>query len=115
MSSNVPYLLVLGEREAIRWVLTNQRMAFPATARAEVTALREGDELFLLSTRGAFRNPTRDRTRVIGTAVALTAVEPLDEPLEIAGRTFARGCSIRVDSLAPYLGGLGAWVSNGKV
>lgn len=100
------YLLILGEREAIRWVLTTQRMAFPANTRAEVTALREGDQLFLLSTRGAFRNPTRDRTRVFGTATALTAVEPLDEPLEIAGRMFARGCAIEVESLAPYLGGL---------
>src|SRR5438874_882986 len=33
------YLLVLGEREAISWVLREERMAFPATPRSELSAL----------------------------------------------------------------------------
>ena len=43
------YLVVLGEREAIAWVLREQRMAFPRTPRAEVAALVPGDNLFLYS------------------------------------------------------------------
>ena len=100
------YLLVLGERDAIRWVLTTGQMAFPSTPRREVAALREGDELFLLTTRGAFHNPTRDRTRIIGTAVVTTSVARFDDALELAGRTFESGCSIEVTSLTPYLEGV---------
>lgn len=32
------YLLILGDREVIAWVLGEQRMAFPRTPRAEVAA-----------------------------------------------------------------------------
>lgn len=96
------YLLILGDREAIAWVLREQRMAFPATPRAEVAALAAGDRLYLYSTRGAWHNPTRDRGRVIGTAQVESPVRALDEPLEIAGRTFHSECALSVRSLAPY-------------
>ena len=100
------YLVVLGEREAIWWVLNEQRMAFPATPRAEVAALGAGDRLFLYATRGAWHNPTRDRGRVIGTATAATAVRTFDAPIEIAGRSFHSGCGLRIDGVVPYPGGL---------
>lgn len=106
MADHSTYLLVLGEREAIRWVVTSGRMAFPATPRREVADLREGDRLLLVSTRGAFHNPTRDRTRVIGAATVVTTVEPFDDPVALAGRVFASGCSIKLESLAPYLDGV---------
>ncbi|MGC5031088.1 hypothetical protein [Micromonospora sp. DT229] len=100
------YLVILGDRDAISWVLHEERMAFPATPRAEVAALAADDRLFLYATRGAWRNPTRDRGRIIGTAVARSSVRKLDEPVEIAGRTFVSGCDLRIDSLVPYPGGL---------
>jgi hypothetical protein len=100
------YLVILGERDAIWWVLHEQRMAFPATPRAEVAALAAGDRLFLYATRGAWHNPTRDRGRVIGTATARTAARTFDVPMEIAGRTFHSGCDLRIESLVPYPGGL---------
>lgn len=100
------YLVILGERDAIWWVLHEQRMAFPATPRAEVAALASGDRLFLYATRGAWHNPTRDRGRVIGTATATTAVRAFDVPIEIAGRAFHSGCDLRIDGLVPYPGGL---------
>lgn len=106
MGDPAAYLLVLSEREAIRWVLTTGQMAFPSTPRREVAALRRDDELFLLSTRGAFHNPTRDRTRVIGTATVTTSVVRLDDVIELTGRTFESGCSIAVTALAPYLEGV---------
>jgi hypothetical protein len=79
------YLLILADREAISWVLREQRMAFPATPRAEVRALAAGDRLFLYATRGAWRNPTRDRGRIIGSAHVREAVRVLDEPVTIGG------------------------------
>jgi hypothetical protein len=100
------YLVVLGERAAIAWVLREQRMAFPATRRAEVTRLAPGDRLFLYATRGAWHNPTRDRGRIIGTATVDSPVRALDRPLQIAGMTFHSGCGLRIDGVVPYPGGV---------
>jgi hypothetical protein len=96
------YLLILGDRDAIAWVLDEERTAFPATARAEVDRLAAGDELLIYATRGAFGNPTRDRGRVIGHAVVTSAVSPLDEPVVFGEREYPRGCELRVESLAPW-------------
>lgn len=100
------YLVVLGHREAIGWVLREQRMAFPATPRPEVAALDIGDELFLYATRGAWLNPTRDRGRIIAIAHTVSRTRRLDEPVEIAGRAFVSGCDLRIDGLVPYPNGL---------
>jgi hypothetical protein len=100
------YLLVIGEREALAWLLRESRMAFPPTRRAEVDRLCMGDELFLLTTRGCFHNPGRDRTRVVGRAVVGSPVARLDPPLELVGRTFTRGCDLEITSLTPYLTGV---------
>lgn len=100
------YLVVLGERDAIRWVLHEQRMAFPATPRADVARLAPGDHLFLYATRGAWHCPTRDRGRVIGAATAVTAVRRLDQPIEIAKRKFHSVCNLQIDGVVPYPGGL---------
>ncbi|MEE6261171.1 hypothetical protein [Plantactinospora sonchi] len=100
------YLVVLGERDAIRWVLAEQRMAFPATQRTEVTALTPDDRLLLYATRGAWHNPTRDRGRLIGTATVTGPVRRLDPPVEIAERAFHSGCRLAIDGVVPYPGGL---------
>lgn len=100
------YLVILGDRDAIGWVLQEERMAFPSTPRAEVAALRKGDRLFLYATRGAWRNPTRDRGRIIGLAHAKSGVRRFDEPIEVAGRAFASGCDLDIDGLVPYPGGV---------
>ncbi|MGY0002498.1 hypothetical protein [Micromonospora sp. I033] len=100
------YLVILGDRDAISWVLHEQRMAFPATPRAEVAALAADDRMFLYATRGAWHNPTRDRGRIIGTATPQSTVRMLAAPIEIAGRTFVSGCDLRIDSLVPYPGRL---------
>jgi hypothetical protein len=100
------YLLILGEREAVAWVLRESRMAFPRTNRSEVNRLKVGDDLFVTTTRGCWHSPNRDRTRVIGTAVVASEVVPYEKPVVIAGRDFTRGCDITVTALAPYLMGL---------
>lgn len=100
------YLVILGEREAIAWVLHEQRMAFPSTPRREPGALEPGDHLFLYTTRGAWSSPAFDRGRVIGTATVRTRVARLDPPIEIVGREFHSGCKLSIDRLAPYREGL---------
>jgi hypothetical protein len=100
------YLLILGEGAAIAWVLREQRMAFPATPRAEVARLGAGDQLFLYATRGAWHNPGRDRGRIIGTATVSNAVRRLDEPITVAGMRFASECELAIGGVAAYPGGL---------
>jgi hypothetical protein len=100
------YLVILGDRDAIGWVLREQRMAFPATPRAEVAALATGDRLFLYATRGAWRNPTRDRGRIVGAATAAGPARVLDEPVEMSGRRFVSGCRLEIQGVVPYPGGL---------
>lgn len=95
------YLLVLGDREALGWVLRTCRMAFPARARHEVTALEVGDDLLIYSTRSCFGNPTRDRGRVVGHARVTSPVASLAAPVTFGGRGFARGCDLEILRLAP--------------
>lgn len=100
------YLLILGEREALAWVLRQQRMAFAEHRSAEAARLREGDRLFLYTTRGCFHNPTRDRSRIIGIAQVVDPVTRLPRPLRLSGRLFSSGCRLKIDRLAPYRLGL---------
>lgn len=88
------YLLVIGDREALGWLLSEQRMAFPDTRRSEVRALAPGDGLFLYTTRGCFKNPTRDRGRVIAEGTAVGSVHTLDDPPEFGGRSYPVGCAV---------------------
>jgi hypothetical protein len=91
----------LGDRQALGWVLRTSRMAFPSHRASLAARLAVGDRLLLYTTRGCFYNPTRDRGRVIGDATATTAPARLTEPVVIAGREFAIGCQLRIDSLVP--------------
>lgn len=97
----VAYLLVVGDREALGWILSSSHMAFPSAHRSEVAALNPGDELFLYTTRGAFKNPSRDRGRIIGTAQVVSPVAKLDEPVHFGNRDFPVGCDLKIGLLAP--------------
>ncbi|MFE2607360.1 hypothetical protein ACFXDI_29295 [Streptomyces mirabilis] len=90
------HLLIIGDRAALSWMVTEQRMAFPAGRSKAARALEEGDEVFLYTTRGCFRNPTRDLGRVIGRALATSSVRVLDEPVVFGERTSTEGCRLEV-------------------
>jgi hypothetical protein len=101
------FLVILGEREALRWVLQNSRMAFPPKPRRrEVHLMKTGDQLLLVTTRGCFHNPTRDRTRVIGNGTALGSAQPLQVPYRLGEREFPTGCDLDLQSLTPYRTGV---------
>ncbi|MFE6895597.1 hypothetical protein ACFVFJ_01875 [Streptomyces sp. NPDC057717] len=100
------YLLILGEREAVAWVLRERRMAFPPGRRTEVARLEPGDELLIYTTRGCWHNPGRDRGRVIGQAQVISPVRTLETPVEIAGREFVSECDLDVQTLTPFLTGV---------
>jgi len=90
------WLLVISEREALAWVLREQRMAFTAQRRNDARRLAQGHRLFVYATRGCFHNPTRDRGRIIGEATVVSAITDLSSPLELSGRTFTVGCGLRI-------------------
>src|SRR4051794_3874466 len=96
------HLVILGERNAIAWVLSNRQMAFTSErANAAMGAIQKGDKVFLYATRGAFHNPTRHRGRVFGTARAASVVTPRWQPIEIIGRSFSHDLSLDLQALAP--------------
>lgn len=100
------HLLIIGDRAALSWVVTEQRTAFPAGRVKAARVLEEGDEIFLCTTRGCFRNPTRDLGRVIGRATVASAVQVLDEPVVFGERSFTEGCRLEFSGLAPFREGL---------
>ena len=99
------WILVIGDRDSLAWVLAEGRTVFPATRARAVQRLKAGDKLFIYTTRGCFHSPTRHRGRVIGEATVLGPVLPLNEPVSFVDRIFPLGCDLRIDSLAPL--GLG--------
>jgi hypothetical protein len=101
------HLLILGDRDAIAWVVSRRRMAFtPDRASAASAAISKDDELFLYATRGAFHNPTRDRGRIFGSAHATSGVEQLSTPVALLGREFTHGLTFELRVLAPPLHGV---------
>src|SRR5690606_15125050 len=68
--------------------------------------LEEGDEIFLYTTRGCFRNPTRDLGRVIGRATVASPVRLLEKPVVFGERAFTEGCRLRLSGLARFREGL---------
>lgn len=96
------YLLILGDRAGLAWVLTHQQMAFRGGAQSSgADALNAGDELLIYTTRGCFNNPTRDVGRVAGLAVVAEETRTLDRPVAIGRREFSRACRFELRSLAP--------------
>jgi hypothetical protein len=95
------YLLPIADEEPLIWILAQQRTAFPAARTTDARQLRRGDRLFLYSTRGCFRNPTRDRGRIIGVGHVTGASRELDEPVRFGGREFPIGVNLQIESLAP--------------
>ncbi len=53
--------------------------------------------MILYVARGAFHNPTRDESQLIGVAEVTTPVRRFRRPLELAGRRFVCGCDLRIE------------------
>lgn len=96
------WLFVIGEREGLRWVLTQQQMAF--RAHVPTVRLSEGDDVVVYATRGCWHNPTRDFAQVaaIGRIASPVCVEPVD----VAGEIMAAHCALDLDVVLPERAGL---------
>jgi hypothetical protein len=96
------FLLVVSDRQALGWILREQRTAFPPGRSRLPRALEPDDRLVLYTTRGCFGNPSLDRGRVIATAVVSTPVRDLPEAVVFGGRAFTSGCGLVINGLVPW-------------
>ena len=101
MTTGKWYLLVIGGWDPLRWVLHEERMAFPAGRRTEAFKLAVDDGLLLYMTRRGFNDPCRSRGRIIEEAFVRSPVADVAPPIEIASRQFTMACDIEICGLAP--------------
>lgn len=95
------YLLPIADREPLAWILSKQRTAFPPWRAREAAQLEPGDRLLLYTTRGCFRNPTRDRGRIVGLASVTGPSAALRKPVRFSGREYTIGVPFKIERLAP--------------
>jgi hypothetical protein len=100
------YLLPIADRQPLVWIARSQRTAFAEHRAREAARLQEGDRLFLYTTRGCFRNPTRDRGRVIGVAYVAAPVREERPPIEFGGVEYPHVVELRIERLAPLRNGV---------
>lgn len=100
------YLLPIADREPLAWIVREQVTAFGEHRRREASALRPGDVLFLYTTRGCFRNPTRDRGRVIGRATVAAQPGDARQPPVFGEREYPIVVRLVIESLAPLRQGV---------
>src|SRR5215208_2046134 len=91
----------ISDREPLEWILREQRTAFPGYRHADASKLETGDRIFLYTTRGCFRNPTRDRGRVIGLARLQAIARDLEQPVVFGEREYSIGLPLEIELLAP--------------
>jgi hypothetical protein len=90
------FLLVIGDREPLAWILTQERMAFPAHRARQAAELSVGDTLFMYTTRGCFHYPHRHMGHVIGEATVKSTVAALDNPVQFDAKDFPLGCDLQI-------------------
>jgi hypothetical protein len=100
------YLLPIADRAALKWIVREQQTAFGEHRAREAEALEGGDVLLLYTTRGCFRNPTRDRGRLIGRAIVESPVQRQERPVTFAGREYPLLVRLRIEVLAPLRTGV---------
>jgi hypothetical protein len=97
----VGWLVVFAEVQGFRWVVQHSRMAFSEGMASRARRMGAGDQLILYLARGAFHNPTRDRSHLAGLATVMSPMERLPEILRIGNREFAWGCDLDLAVVLP--------------
>lgn len=96
------WIFVIGERDALRWVLERERMAFRSHVHTD--ALAEGDDVVIYATRGCWHNPTRDRSQIV--AIGTLAGPVAAGPITVAGERMARSCPLALTAILPDRNGV---------
>jgi hypothetical protein len=98
-----PFLLILGDADALAYVLRERRMAL--TPRRRIPIVR-GDIVFLYTARAVFRSPDGGRGLIIGRAEIISDIVKFESGLRIADRFYTSGCQLAISGLAPLGEGL---------
>lgn len=96
------WLFVIGEENALHWVLAEKRMAF--RGHVNTTRLKPGDLIVVYATRGCWHNPTRDRGQVA--AVGTIASPVVAAPVEVSGEIMPHSCDLAFEVVLPERHGL---------
>jgi hypothetical protein len=91
------WLIVLGDGEAIEWVLSQGRMGFREHVPAE--RLQPGDGIAIYTTRGAFGNPPRDESQIIGIGEVSSLVRR--QSVNVADETYPKSCRLSITAQLP--------------
>jgi hypothetical protein len=100
------WVAVLSEAEGLRWVLKNSRMAFSAGSATKAAKVQPGDGIVLYVARSTFHNPTRDESQLGGVGIVSSAVRPLRNHVELAGREFVCACDLDLEVVLPERAGV---------
>jgi hypothetical protein len=100
------FLHPISDREALAWIIRERRTAFGENRAREAAALEPGDALFLYTTRGCFRNPTRDRGRVVARAVVRRRQHRAARVPGFRGHEYPYVVALDIEALAPFRSGL---------
>src|SRR5262245_37317767 len=100
------YLLPIADREPLAWILRERRTAFGDHRARDAASLVPGDVLFLYTTRGCFRNPTRDRGRVIGRATVTRKAWRAEQVPTFGDREYPNVVELDIESIAPLREGV---------
>lgn len=92
-------LLVVSDREPLAWLLHQERFAIPESRATSGPA--PGTTLLIYTTRGCYRNPTRDRGLVMGIATVTSDLARLEHPMTFRGRHYAAGFHLELNGVAP--------------
>jgi hypothetical protein len=98
----MPWLIVLGEATAARWVLDHQRMAFRTNVLTR--SLEPDAPIALYVTRGAFGKSLTEEAQIV--AIGRVASPVVTEAVEVAGRTYERWRSLEFEAARPLRQGL---------
>lgn len=85
------WLYSLGERSGITWVLSTRRLGFSKGTTALARSIEPGDLVVIHVGRGAYHNPTRDESQLLG-VVRVRTVEERLEPETVAGKEILLTC-----------------------
>jgi hypothetical protein len=102
-----PYILVLNNEDAVRWVVRESAAAFSPARRKQAELLGKGDELFVYTTLTCFGSGTADAPLLIARAAVAEDPVALDRPLQVGEGEYVVRCDISLTHLAPIKRGVG--------
>lgn len=93
---------MIGEAEALEWVLREKKMAFRSHVRTSELAV--GDRVAIYASRGCWHNPTRDRAQLAAVGVIRTSIS--QGSIDVGPETMPAWCDLSLTACLPSRQGL---------